>query len=121
MIRKIVAYNLFTFFFSLVHIIFTSIFFKMDFSFILKIYVFLFPVNSFFFLFCLFIKNKYKYTTYIYILCGTIKLFFSIFIFFHSIINSYNVSNLSFLLKALIHFILSYFMILFFRVIFLLS
>ncbi len=121
MIKKIMMYNLFTFFFSLVHLIYSIIFFKKDFPFILKIYVFLLPVNNFLFLFYLFTKRKYKHTTYIYVLCSTVKLFFSISIFFYLIIDYYGVSNFSLLLKALIHFIFSYFMILFFRIIFLLN
>ncbi|AFJ90988.1 hypothetical protein BGIGA_561 [Blattabacterium sp. (Blaberus giganteus)] len=124
MIKKIAIYNLFTFFFSLIHMIFSIFFFKIYFIFILKIYVFSFPVNSLFFLFCLFTtKNRCKFTTYIYMLCDTMRLFFSVLIFFYSIFDSYDLSNFSssFLLKALIHFIFSYFMTLFFRVIFLLN
>ncbi|BBA17477.1 hypothetical protein STAT_572 [Blattabacterium cuenoti STAT] len=122
MIKKIAMYNLFTFFFSLVHIIYNTIFFKIYLPFILKIYIFLFPINSLFFMSYLFIKQKNKYISpYVYMLCSTMKLFFSIFVFFYSIIDCYGVSHLSFLLKAFIHFIFSYFMILIFRVIFLLN
>ncbi len=121
MIKKIVVYNLFTFFFGLIHIIFSVVFFKKDFPFVCKTYAFLLPVNSLFFIFYLCVTKKYKYTTYIYILCNAMKLFFSIFVFFYSIIYCYDLANLSLLLKAFIHFIFSYFMILFFRVIFLLN
>ncbi|BAM99835.1 hypothetical protein BPAA_625 [Blattabacterium cuenoti BPAA] len=121
MIKKIAIYNLLIFCFSLAHIISSTIFFKTDLPFVLKIYVFLFPVNSLFSIFSLFTRKKSKNTPYIYILCSTMKLFFSIFVFFYSIIDCYGVSNFSLLLKSFIHFIFSYFMILFFRVIFLLN
>ncbi len=121
MIKKIAIYNLFTFFFSLIHVIFSALCFKTVFPFILKIYVFLLPVNGLFFIVYLFVKNKYKNITSIYILCSIMKLFFSIFIFFCSIIDCNALSNLSLLFKALIHFIFSYFMILFFKVILLLN
>ncbi len=121
MIKKIVMYNFFTFFFSLAHLIYSILFFKKYFPLILKIYVFLLPVNNLFFLFYLFTKKKYKYSTYIYVLCSMLKLFFSIYVFFYSIINYYSILDFSLLLKALIHFIFSYFMILFFIIIFLLN
>ncbi len=120
MIKKIATYNLFTFFFSLIHIMFCTFFVKDSFSFTLKIYIFLLPINSLFFLFLLRNKkNKCKYTTHVYILCVIMRLFFSIFIFFYLI--TYDVSNISFFLKYLIHFIFSYFMIVFFNIIFLLN
>ncbi len=120
MIKKIVVYNLLTFCFSLAHIISSTIFFKTYLPFIFKIYVFLFPVNSFFFIFSLFTRNQSKYA-FIYILCSTIKLFFSIFVFFYSIIDCYGEAHLFLLLKAFIHFIFSYFVILFFKVLFLIK
>ncbi len=118
MIKKIAVYNLLTFCFSLVHIISSTIFFKTYLPFVFKIYVFLFPVNSFFFICSLLTRNKSKYTPYIYILCSTMKLFFSILVFFYSIIDC---SEEAILLKAFIHFIFSYFVILFFKVLFLIK
>ncbi len=124
MIKKIAIYNLLTFCFSFAHIISSMVFFKRDLPFVLNIYVFLLPINSLFFIFSLFTRIKSKYTPYIYILCSTMKLFFSIFVFFYSIIDCYggvSSSSFSLLLKAFIHFIFSYFVILFFKVIFLLN
>ncbi len=121
MIKKIAVYNLFTFCFSLAHIISSTVFFKTYLPFVFKIYIFLFPINSFFFIFSLFTKHKSKYAPYIYILCSTMKLFFSIFVFFYSIIDCYGGAYLFFLLKAFIHFIFSYFVILFFKVLFLIK
>ncbi len=121
MIKKIAVYNLLTFCFSLAHIISSTFFFKTYLPFVFKIYVFLFPVNSFFFIFSLFTRNQSKYAPYIYILCSTMKLFFSIFVFFYSIIDCYGETNLFFLLKAFIHFIFSYFVILFLKVLFLIK
>jgi|GEM_PF-6743959 hypothetical protein len=117
MVKKIITYNLFTFIFSFIHIIISTIIFEIDFTFIFKIYTYLLPINSLFFFIC----NKYKHIHVTYILCNIITLFFSIFIFFYLIIDCYSVINSLLLWKALIHFMFSYFVILFFRVIFLLN
>ncbi|ACY40098.1 hypothetical protein BLBBGE_065 [Blattabacterium sp. (Blattella germanica) str. Bge] len=117
--KKIIGYNFYTFFFSLIHIILSILFFRKDFLFILKTYIFLLPFSSFLFFICLFASiNKSKRTTCIYVLCGIIKLFFGIFIFIILMIEYDDFSNF-FLLRIFCNFVLSYFMILFFRTLFL--
>ncbi len=122
MIKKIIGYNFFTFFFSFMHIIFNAFFFKKNLIFISRIYIFLLPFSSFLFFICLLIshnikKNKSQLIICIYILCGIINLFFNIFIFFYLIDEIYNF----FLLRIFLNFIFSYFMVLFFRIFFLLK
>ncbi len=118
MIKKIIGYNFFTFFFSLIHVIFSAVFFRKNFFFILRIYIFLLPFSSFLFFICLLASiKKSKLTVYIYVLCGIIKLFFGVFVFFCLMIEYDDFSSL---LKTFANFIFSYFMILFFRIFFLL-
>ncbi len=116
--KKIIGYNSFTLFFSLMHVIFNAVFFRMDFFFILRIYIFLLPFSSFLFFICLLASiKKTKLTVCVYLLCGTIKLFFCVFIFVFLMIEYDDFSNL---LTAFANFTFSYFMILFFRIFFLL-
>ncbi len=114
MIKKIILYNCLTVFFACIHIVSNLIFFEKDF-FLLKIYIFLLPVSSFFFYFSLFtITKKANIAVSIYI--GVIiKLFLSIYVFFYFILEYLN------LFKNLLDFVFSYFMILFFRTFFLMK
>ncbi len=116
MIKKIILYNCLTVFFACIHIVSNFIFFEKDFS-LLKIYIFLLPVSSFFFYFSLFtITKKPNIAVSIYIIIGVIiKLFLSIYVFFYFILEYLN------LFKNLLDFVFSYFMILFFRTFFLMK
>ncbi len=116
MIKKIILYNCLTVCFASIHIIVSNlIFFEKDFS-LLKIYIFLLPISSFFFYFSLFtITKKPNIAISIYIIGGIMKLFLSIYIFFYFILEYLN------LFKNLLDFVFSYFMILFFRTFFLMK
>ncbi len=114
--KKIIGYNFFTFFFSLIHVIFSAFFFRIDFLVILRIYIFLLPFSSFLFFLCLLASIK-KYKLTVYVLCSIIKLFFGVFVFVYLMIEYDYFSNS---LRAFANFIFSYFMILFFRIVFLL-
>ncbi len=82
--------------------------------FLLKIYIFLFPISSFFFFFYLLTINK---RTDLYIIFSILQLFCGIYIFFYLIIE-YNLLNS---IQTIINFIFSYFMLLFFKTIILIN
>ncbi|AWU39651.1 hypothetical protein DM808_00315 [Blattabacterium punctulatus] len=113
-LKKTIIYNFLTFFFSFIHIIIWNFFFYEKNFFLLKIYIFLFPISSFFFFFYLLTINK---RTDLYIIFSILQLFCSIYIFFYLIIE-YNLLNS---IITIINFIFSYFMILFFKTIILIN
>ncbi|AWU42451.1 hypothetical protein DM811_00320 [Blattabacterium punctulatus] len=113
-LKKTITYNFLTFFFSFIHIIIWNFFFYEKNFFLLKIYIFLFPISSFFFFFYLLTINK---RTDLYIIFSILQLFCSIYIFFYLIIE-YNLLNS---IPTIINFIFSYFMILFFKTIILIN
>ncbi|AWU44645.1 hypothetical protein DM803_00320 [Blattabacterium punctulatus] len=113
-LKKTITYNFLTFFFSFIHIIIWNFFFYEKNFFLLKIYIFLFPISSFFFFFYLLTINK---RTDLYIIFSILQLFCSIYIFFYLTIE-YNLLNS---IPTIINFIFSYFIILFFKTIILIN
>ncbi len=109
MIKKFFLYNLTTLVFIFIHI-YSNFLEKKNFSFILIIYILLFPLNSLFVLFFYYLSFLKKNNLLIIypVITGIIKLIFSIFLFFYLI----RLYNKKYILYNLSNFILSYFIIL---------